>query len=233
MTKKKAVEEKYISEYIKDMLSDYRSQDVVVDKAKYHHNAAYEKAPLICKHGILTIEDLNKQGLRHDTTEQLKVLDDMTSHANGISNVSLSVAGLDDLYRDEFEWEPFGPQNVDFLVSSDIKDVGRHSVHYGNEFLVRRSVPLDQLRAVDIRLLELLAQAEIKDKSRFTPTMEKVVDNYNNLIETAKAMKEVGLDIPLRQMQQGQYTGLCMETSQGPAMDIDKVAAAPKIFVKK
>lgn len=50
-------------------------------------------------------------------------MSDTESHVNGKNSVSLSVIGLKDLYPNEVEYNPFSPNLVDFLITSDIKDL--------------------------------------------------------------------------------------------------------------
>ena len=142
------LEEKYILEYIRDMMHDMKRKNVFIEDAKYHHNASYFDAISICKHGILTMLDLKRLNIKEYTKETLKKMNDITSHINGNDGVSLSLVGLKDLYRDEDEYDPFTPTQVDFLVSSDIQ-ASRTSIHYGNEFLSYKSIEVNKLKAVD------------------------------------------------------------------------------------
>jgi hypothetical protein len=211
------LEEKYILEYIKTMLNEYRQNFTQIDNAKYHHNRSYDVAPIVCKHGILTISDLHKKGIINLSEERLKILSDTDSHVNGIDSVSLSQVGLNDLYPGEEEYNPFTPTNVDFLVSSDIS-TSRISTHYGNEFLSRKSIPLDNIKSVDIRLLELI---DLCCNSNIY-TREGIIEKYNKLKEIAISMKESKLDIPLREMSnQDNFT-----------LDQDKLSHTPTIKLK-
>lgn len=74
------------------------------------------------------------------------------SHVNCKNAVSLCVVALKDLYPNEDEYNPFSPNLVDFLVTSDIR-VSRSSIHYGNEFLSFHSIKKEELKSIDIRLL--------------------------------------------------------------------------------
>ena len=144
-----------VLEYVSDTLSDIKYNGREVFNAKYHHNTDYKDASSICKYGILTLEDLNRQGIRNDSDEFLKIMSDTESHVNGKNAVSLCVVGLKDLYPNEDEYNPFSPNLVDFLVTSDIK-VSRSSIHYGNEFLSFHSIKKEELKSIDIRLLKLI-----------------------------------------------------------------------------
>lgn len=141
-------------------------------------------------------------------------MDDTDSHVNGIDSISLSVVGLTDLYRDEFEYDPYNPTQVDFNISSDVK-AHRLTTHYGNEFLCNDSISIDKLRSVDIRLLELIKLSE-KGYS-----IRDIIDKYNCLKDIALAIKQSNLDIPFREMSSDNLT-----------MDIDKVSVTPKLILK-
>lgn len=172
--------------------------------ARYHHNSSYSKAITICRHGIMTISDLNKHGIRHDSPEQLKKWSDLESHANGIDAVSLAVTDSTDNYEDEEVYNPTSPLSVDFRVSSGI-DAGRHSIHYANEYLCHRSIRKEELRAVDIRLLKLIRLVMTGDRQTTVFNKidaDKVIEKYNYLIEVAKEMEKEGLGIPLRELSE-------------------------------
>ena len=100
--KKIIIEEKYVPEYVMDMLSDCKTgRKEEVKNAKFHHNTNYEKAANILRYGILPLRELNRLGLRHDSEEFLELMDDIESHINGIDGVSLFVTGLDDTDPDK------------------------------------------------------------------------------------------------------------------------------------
>lgn len=213
------LERKYILEYMRDLLNDMRLGNASVNNAKYHHNTAYADAPSICKHGILTMLDIKKLGIRDYSDKFLEITSDIESHANGIDSVSLAVVGLTDLYRDELEYNPFFPKEVDFLVTSDLK-VGRYSINFGNEYLSHKSIEIENLRSVDIRLLQLIDLLSKKESD--IVTIEEVIEKYNCLKNIALAMKGVQLDIPLREMSY----------QDNSVMDVDKLSTTPKLVLK-
>lgn len=149
------IDEEFVLEYIREMIHDASLELAPIKQARYHHNTGYCNAPSSCKYGILTANDLKQLKIRDFTEEDMKKLADTDLHINGVDSVSLSVVGLQDLYPNEYEYNPFLPYKVDFLVSSDIQAY-RSSIHYGNEFLAFRGIKTEKLRSVDIRLLELI-----------------------------------------------------------------------------
>ena len=101
------LEEKYVLEYIRYTLNDIMIGTSNVTDAKYHHNTQYLLTKSIIRYGILSLEELNKLGIRNYTNDTLKVLDDIESHINGKTGISLSIVGLTDLYHDEEEYDPY------------------------------------------------------------------------------------------------------------------------------
>ena len=208
------LEEKYILEYIRDMLITFKTKPVEVNNAKYHHNSDYSKASIILKHGILTISELNRLGIKQYSPEKLKIMSDTDSHINGIDSISLSVTGLTDLYRDEFEYDPFDSSKIDFRISNDIR-TRRDSTHYGNEYLHQGSIPNDKIKSVDIRLLKLLKENQSIANIKF------IIDKYNCLRDIALTIKENKLDIPFRDMSKENLT-----------MDIEELSQTAKLILK-
>lgn len=213
------LEQKYILEYIRNLLNDMQLGNVSVNNAKYHHNTAYKDAPSICENGILTMLDMKKLGIKDYSDEFLQRMSDIESHVNGNDSVSFAVVGLTDLYPNEDEYNPFTPTQVDFLVTSDLQ-TSRSSIHYGNEFLSYKSIGIESLRAIDIRLLQLIDS--LSNKENDIETIKRVINKYNYLKKIALTMKSTQLDIPLREMS---YQNDFM-------MDVDKLSTTPKLVLK-
>lgn len=213
------LEEENVLEYIYDSICKVKNDGEEVKNAKYHHNTAYKDAVSICKYGILTLIDMNLKGIREDTKEFLKIMGDIDSHVNGNNCVSLSVVGLTDIYPNEDEYNPFSPNLVDFLVSSDIQ-ASRSSTHYGNEFLSFGSIMRDKIKSVDIRLLNLLCQSKSYMNDSST---QAIIKKYNYLREIALELKRQQLELPLREMSESNIFEI----------NIDKLADQPKLLLKK
>lgn len=212
-----ALEEKYIHEYILDTFNSIRLKNKNV-KEYYHHNSEYKDAPSICSHGILSLKELNKKGITNYSETVLKTMDDIESHVNGNDSISLSRVGLDDLYENELEYNPYSPNLVDFIVSDKVK-ARRSSIHYGNEYLIHERIELDKLMAIDIRLLKLLEQRKTNISEDF---IKKVIEKFNYLKDIAIAMKQSKLDIPLREKS----------TKENFVLDIDKLSTIEQIKIK-
>jgi len=214
------VDERHVLEYIKDIIRDAKVGTSIVNNAKYHHNAEYCDASSICQNGILTMMDLKRLGIKNYSEEVLQKMNAIESHINGNDAVSLSVVGLQDLYPDEDEYDPFNPRQVDFLISSEIK-VGRASIHYGNEFLAYESIGIDKIRSIDIRLLKLIDMLE-QGYTSGNLSVASVIEKYNYLKNIVLTLKASQIDIPLREMSNQDCS----------LIDVEKLSSAPKLILK-
>lgn len=209
------LDDEHLIEYITDMISTFRINKLYVQNARYHHTTKYKDASSVCKHGILTLEDLNRWGIRNDSPEFIRVMDDIDSHINGADGISLAVVGLPDIYPHEHEYNPYEPTRVDFLVSSDVQ-ARRVSTHYGNEFIHTGSIDLAAIESVDIRILELIRKSQ--EIGIGIPHC-LLIEIYNYLIDISLALIENGYNIPLREMSE----------SDGYRLDIEKASKTQKI----
>lgn len=217
---KKLIEERYALEHISELLEELKCGSIDVNNARYHHNTDYYSASSIVRCGILSMQSMNNLGVRRYSKYFLEVMNDTESHINGKDGISLAVAGLDDLYSDEFEYDPFDRDKVDFLITSDIK-ASRNSVHYGNEFISREDITPSSIRSIDIRLLECLKKLE--NKSCNIEVIQEMVDRYNSLKQIALELKKCALEIPIREMS----------CSTGALLNVEKTANGPIIKLKK
>lgn len=198
-----------IKNYIIDKLNIFRTDSSIINNVRFHHNTSYKNASLVCEYGILSLLDLNKVGIRNDSRDTLERLDDVESHINGTSGVSLARVGLNDLYEGEAEYDPFDSSKVDFTISSDVKAY-RNSRHYGNEYICSNSIEPSKILTVDVRILEYINICNKK---------EDLIEMYNSLIEMAKVIKEKNLNISLREMSY----------DNNFSIDINKIALSKKI----
>lgn len=212
-----SIERKYILEYIRDTLAGVKIKSINITDAKFHHCTKYQDAASILKYGILSMEDIKKLGLKDYSQEIMEIMKDTESHINGIDAISLAVVGLDDLYPNEDEFNPYSPENVDFLIDSQVQ-ASRSTIHYGNEFLSKESITLDKIKSADIRILEYLN----KINSYANYTLESALKKYNCLKDIAITIKKSQKDISLREMSNSNIT-----------MDIDKLSSLPTLTLKK
>lgn len=217
------LEEKYIFEYIRDILIGSRLEKLQIKDDGYHHNSSYKDAPSIVKNGILSMQEMNNLNIKKYSDEELDLYDDIESHINGKDGISLSKVGLTDLYNDEDEYNPFCGDCVDFLVSNRV-NASRHTEHYGNEFIAKGKIDKKEIKSIDIRLIEYTDKIyRQKSVIRNIENIDSLIAKYNQVKNIAIALKENGNYIPFR------------ETSENKdfVMDVDKLASNPKIRIKK
>lgn len=206
------IEEKKVLEYIYDTLSSIKYGQENID-ARYHHNSSYKYAPSLVRYGILTLDELNEHGVINLSEDQRKILN-AEDHVNGTTGVSLSVVGLDDIWRGEEEYNPLSPKVVDFLVSPESIPV-RSTMHYANEFVHNGSIKPSEIQSMDVRLIQLL-----QNKDKYSDeTVKTIIDKYNNLIEAADFILSVNPGIVVREMSNG----------ESYALDVNKLSRTPKI----
>lgn len=212
------LEEKYIYEYIKDILNESKVKPENVSDSLYHHNRSFKRTPIVIRYGILSLKDLNELGIEKMTDEQLKLYSDETSHINGIENISLALTGLTDLYRDEDEYDPYSSYKPDILIDRSV--VARRSTYnYGNEFLASSPITNDKFRSIDIRLFNLISEYGKKNN---IDGPKDLIEKYNYLREIAQAIIEAKLSLPLREMSNDNLT-----------LDIEKIKNMPILELKK
>lgn len=214
------IKEKYILEYIRNMLyaCSYAIKNIDDNAYQYHHNTAYEYAPSIIKYGILSIEELNSLGIRSYSKDYLKFIDDIESHVNGKDGISLSVTGLTDLYKDEDEYDPCQSNIVDFLVDENIKTV-RNTTHYGNEFISENKISSDKIVSADIRIINYINNLSEKDgKDIFS-----VINKYNQIIMMSKEILRHNRDMQMREMSEG----------VNRKIDVEKMSEMPRLLMIK
>ena len=215
------LEQEFVLEYVSEHLSDFIQDCVVVNDAKFHHNTNYTSAPSLIRNNILSLEELSKKKIKNFTEEDLKMYDDTESHANGSSGISLAVVGLDDINRDEFEYDPYSENQVDFLIQSDIK-VMRNSVHYGNEFITFDQIEAEKFKAIDIRIAKYIDKLVKSGRQFDSDAIGTLVQRYNCLRNIAITLQNEGLDIPLREMSYDNCSSL----------DVEMVASSAKLVLK-
>lgn len=212
------LEEKHCLEFVRDMINESIFDRQKVNDAMYHHNTRYSDAASICKNGIMSIVDLNKTGIKKYSDEMINLLGDTSSHINGNDAVSLSVVGLDDLYPDEFEYDPLRSSVVDFLVSSKL-NTDRSSINYGNEFLYHGSIKNSDIRSADIRLLRYAQECSEKRDQ-----INELIVKYNYLIDIALEIKRIkDFEMLLREMS----------SESNNLLDVEKLSKSEKVIIKQ
>lgn len=212
--------EKESLEYIKAVLNDLKLCNKSIIDARYHHNCKYSDVISILRNGILPISYQNQAKIRNDSEEFLKVLSDISSHVNGVDGVSLAVSGLDDLYPDEFEYDPDNSDLVDFRISNKVV-ASRTTERYGNEFVCFDIIHPSKFASIDIRLLKYIYQIENGITSEGNKNIKGLVDRYNLLREFVDEIRQSGLYVPIREVSNGENL-----------LDQDLLVSQPKIYIK-
>lgn len=159
------------------------------DEDDYNHNTPYENATGIIKHGILSHDESYRLGL-------IKEKRDPKSNVNGNEYISVSKVESYDWERD-FYYNYDYPTYINFVVDKAIKSVRRvmrNSEHYSNEQLIETSVPYEYLKCLQVRLLKLI---KLISPGYYDVSLDKFVEDYNNLIECLGFMVENNLELPL------------------------------------
>lgn len=197
-----SVQKENALKYILELLKIYKGKTVKLENARYHHNTNYKDGKSVVNNGILTLQSLYDKGLMELSEEQLKIMDDTSSHINGINGVSLAVVGLTDLYRDEFEYDPFMDSKLDIIVDSSLH-ARRTNINYGNEFIADGDIDISYIRAIDIRLEEYINKVLNTDDKN---VIFEIVEKFNYLIDIASSL--VNSSILLREASFEEYRAL-------------------------
>ena len=203
--KKIYVQRENVLNYILELLNIYKGETIKLENARYHHNTDYKDGKNVVENGILTLQSLSDKGLMELSKEQLKIMDDTSSHINGINGVSLAVVGLKDLYRDEFEYDPFDDSKLDIIVDTSLH-ARRTSTNYGNEYIADGNIDVSYIRAIDIRLEECINKVLNTEDEKIIIEM---VERFNYLIEIASSL--INSNILLREASFEQYKVLDKE----------------------
>ena len=203
--KKIYMQKENVLNYILELLNIYKGETIKLENARYHHNTDYKDGKNVVENGILTLQSLSDKGLMELSKEQLKIMDDTSSHINGINGVSLAVVGLKDLYRDEFEYDPFMDSKLDVIVDSNIR-ARRNSTNYGNEYIADGNIDVSYIRAIDIRLEECINKVLNTEDEK---TIIEMVERFNYLIEIASSL--INSNILIREASFEQYKVLDKE----------------------
>lgn len=184
-----------VTSCVNELMQSFLINGVEVSDARYHHNTSYKSIISVVNHGILSLSECNKVGITNYSKDFLEVMDDEESHINGAYGVSLSVAGLKDLYSHKNEYISDDPNRVDILVSSDIKAY-RKTYHYRNEFVCYDPIYPELFRAIDVRLLKYLDYCVKKNKVNAI----EIINRYNIVVNMAKIINQKNLNIVFREM---------------------------------
>lgn len=158
---------------------------------------------------------------------------------NGLEGVSVSSLDVDfsKMYKDECWYNPSRGVLANVVVSNEVR-AAQVTDHYFNEFVVYGGIKPKYFKAIDVRVLRLL---DYYKKDSDDVAIKAMLTQYNSLINIAKTMKELDINIPLRESSKwviseitnGPYMERIVEYVDGIVnLDVNKVATLPKIHVK-
>ena len=142
------------------------------------------------------------------------------------------------MYRDECWYNPSRGVLANVVISNDVR-AAQTTDHYFNEFVVYGGIAPKDFKAIDVRILRLL---DYYKKDSDEVTINAMITQYNSLIDIAATIRQLGMDIPLREsskwiideVMNGPYMDSIVESVDGIVnLDVDKVAALPKMNVKR
>lgn len=215
MEKEILVEQKDILVAINDLLND-----VIMKKRKklndelFHHGTSYNVAPSIIRNGILTINDLQRKGIRNFSDDELEYYNNYF-HVNGTDCVSLAKRKIE-VGEDFFESWCF--DNIDFLIDKKIP-VSQEFVSYCNEFIHKGSISFRKVKAIDIRLRKMI---DYYKKFPSSYLLNSIINDYNLLSVIAKELIKLEREPYLREMSD----------EAGTLINISKTAGLPRIKIK-
>ena len=227
---------KEVAEYIDYNLRMSLGGVIQTPDEVFNHNTAYNKlGSIILSGGLCSIRELNKRSIEKTgkalyTKEELNRLDGDFHFATGTDGISFSKTNLDDLYPDEWEYEPLNNKNVNIIIPDnkeirEIYKIGRNSYNYGNEFVSKKPIlPIDEFIAVDFRLLSYIKENLSNENSdKFAKMVIETINKYNSLLSSAEIVYKDNLKMPFRENSDNLNRGL----------DTERLAKSPQIILVK
>jgi len=216
------IKKREILEYVYDQLNTYKMHFTDVENARFHHNSSFQNGSSILENGVLCLNSQNDLGIKKISQETLLKMSAFDSHINDVDGISLSVVGLTDLDPKKFVYDPFQNSAIDIIITSDIPTY-RSTYHYDNEYVATMDITPDLFRAVDIRLINYIEEINsFEDLHKKNELALELLKKFNYLREMAMVMKEMKLDIPLREMSNKSTYNL----------DVMKLAKTPQVLLK-
>ncbi len=212
------LEKNDILTYITLMINDSLAGNCNVGDTRYRHSTDFKHVLKILNHGILSLEKQDELRIKELSKEEKRNLSDCESHINGLDNVSIYDSNEDtsDFYSHEMLYE--NKTSPEFVISSDVKS-RRCGIFYGNERLVQDQIPLDKIRSFDIKFLASMDE----NLNHGNPiSIEKLVSDYNYLMDICKMYVDKDVNIPFRETSYEKSIEVNYETLYGPKIKILK-----------
>ena len=205
----------------------------------YNCNVKIEDVSSVLKLGFLPKQERYRVLENRGLTQKEIELFTSDCCVNGLNGVSISSINVDwtQMYRDECWYNPSRGILANIVISNDVR-ASQTTDHYFNEFVVYGGILPKDFKAIDVRVLRLL---DYYKKDSDDVTINAMITQYNSLIDIASTIRELGMDIPLREsskwtieeVMNGPYMDRIVESVDGIVnLDVDKVASLPKMNVK-
>ena len=206
----------------------------------YNCNVKIEDVASVLKLGFLPKNVRYKILENRELTQKEIELFTSDCCVNGLNGVSISSINVDwaQMYRDECWYNPSRGVLANIVISNDVR-AAQTTDHYFNEFVVYGGIAPKDFKAIDVRVLRLL---DYYRKESDDVVINAMITQYNSLIDVASTIRELSMDIPLREsskwtiqeVMKGKFMDGIVESVLGIVdLDVDKVAALPKMIVKR
>ena len=206
---------------------------------RYNCNVAIEDIPSVLRLGLLCKDKKVKICEGRELTKEEYAYYTSDHHVNGVDSISLSRMDIDfsKMYRDEDWYDASSGILANLVISNSVK-ASHVTHHFYNEFLAYDSIDPKYFEAIDVRVLRAY-QSNKLDSEEFI--IKNLLNQYNSLIDIAKTMKELGINIPLREsslwfckeVKDGGYMLDVIEDKSGiVTLDTDAVSKLLKIKIR-
>lgn len=205
----------------------------------YNCNVKIQDVSSVLKLGFLPKVERYRILENRELTEKEIELFTSDCCVNGLNGVSISSLDVNfsKMYRDELWYNPSVGVLANIVISNEVR-AAQTTDHYFNEFVVYGGIKPKYFNAVDVRILRLL---DYYRRDSDDVAIGAMITQYNSLIDIASTIRELGMDIPLREssewiiyeVMKGKFMDRIVESVDGIVeLDIDKVSSLPKMNIK-
>jgi len=221
MKKEILVEKEQVFKLIKENIYSCVVDKIELDDRTYHHNTKIESISGILKTGLLSTRARRRVFDKRELTaeEEYKLEDEF--YVNGADHISLSSMNVDfsQKYKDEDVYDPYFTDFPDIIISKNVNTY-RNFTNYFNEFLVEDNIPVEFFRSIEVKIFKAMEKRDTK----------AVIDYYNEIRKIALVLKELNLDIPVR--ESSLVTGMDNENIEALTLSKEKLINLPEIKIK-
>lgn len=221
MEKEILVEKDQVFKLIKENIYSCVVDKIELDDRKYHHNTKIESVSGILKTGLLSTRARRRLFDKRELTdeEEYKLEDEF--YVNGADHISLSSMDVDfsQKYKDEDVYNPYYTASPDIIISKDIETYWNPTNYY-NEYLVNEKIPVELFKSIEVKIFKAMEKRDTK----------AVLEYYNEIRKIALVLKELNLDIPVR--ESSLVTSMDNENIEALTLSKEKLINLPEIKIK-